>query len=247
MPRRLLPLAAFLLALMAQAAQAQTGLAEGPVALRRMPKLGKAVDAFPRLTATGPIADRINAALAAADARGLKATTDCLLDAPRGSWTRTVDVTMRGPAFVSFVAHDDADCGGVHPNASIIPLVYDLATGRPVDWTRLFPREVSGTASTVTGGDGTILGVLSSRTLRSRYLFGLKLEGDCGQVLDETELHFMLWPDAKAAGLVLYQEDLAHAFQACGGPVTVPLDMLHGFGTSPRLIEAIAAAHRGAP
>jgi hypothetical protein len=228
------------------AARAQSGLADGPVALRPMPKLGKAAEAFPRLAASGPVADRINAGLAAADARGAKAMRECLRQAPGGSWSRTVDVTMRGPQFVSFVAHDDIDCGGAHPDEYAVPLVYDLATGRPVDWTRLFPREVSGTASTTQGGDGTVLGVLASRTLRSRYLFGLKLDGECGPALDDADLHFMLWPDAKAGGLVLYQEDLPHAAQACGGPVTIPADKLSGFGTSPRLIDAIAAAHRAA-
>jgi hypothetical protein len=52
---------------------------------------------------------------------------------------------------------------------------------------------------------------------------------------------------APALGLVLYQEDLPHAMQACGGPVTVRLGMLSGFGTNPRLINAITAATRAAP
>jgi hypothetical protein len=212
-----------------------------------MPKLGQQADAFPRLAAAGPVADRINAGLAAADARAVKAMRECRNDAPRGSWTRTVDVTMRGPQFVSLVAHDGADCGGAYPNQPIVPLVYDLATGRPVDWTRLFPRTVSGEATTMTGGDGTVLGVLASRTLSSRYLFGLKLEGACGSAFDDADPPFMLWPDARAGGLVPYQEAPPHGVRACGGTVTIPVDKLIGFGTSARLIDAIAAAHRGAP
>lgn len=245
MPRTTLFLFAALLAAgLAPACRAQT--ASAAVAIKATPQLAKGFDAFPRLAVAGPMADRINAGLAAADARGLKALQACRADAPQGSWTRSVDVTMRGPEFVGFVAHDDFDCGGAYPNTAIIPLVYDLATGRPVDWTRLFPKEVVGVASTVAGGDGTTLGVLSSRTLRSRYLAGLKMEGDCADALDAAE-HFMLWPDAKAGGLVLHQEDLPHAVQACGGPVTIPADKLNGFGASPRLIDAIAAAHRAGP
>ena len=152
------------------------------------------VDAFPRLAGAGPSIDRINAALDRADARALKAAQQCVAASPgRSDWTRSIDVTMAGPRFVSFVAHDDMYCGGPHPDTATIVLVYDLTTGRPVDWTKLVPARLGGKPGTTTGGDGTVLGTLSSPMLKALYIREMKpdagVQGHAGR--HQLEFHVL--------------------------------------------------------
>lgn len=231
---------------------------EMPVTLIHRPKLGPPmdtaplpagsgpvdIDAFPRLAGADATIARVNAALDRADARGLKAAQQCVAASPGSSdWTRSIDMTMAGPRFVSFVSHDDIYCGGPHPNASTVVLVYDLTTGRPADWTKLMPARVSGKPGTTESADGTVLGTLSSPGLKALYIREMKPDADCKDVLNDTEFNFMFWPDAQADGLIMDQDDLAHVSQACGGSVTLSTKMLREMGADAGLIDAIGAAH----
>jgi hypothetical protein len=152
-------------------------------------------------------------------------------------------MTMAGPRFVSFVSHDNSFCGGPHPNGSTFALVYDLTTGRPVDWTKLIPARLGGKPGTTEAADGTVLGTLSSPKLKALYIRDMKPDADCKDVLNDTDFNFMFWPDAQAGGLVMDQEDLPHSAQACGGSLTLSTKTLREMGADTGLIDAIEAAH----
>lgn len=203
------------------------------------------IDALPRLAGTDPATTRINAALDRADARALKAAEECASGSTSGSadWNRAVDVTMAGPRFVSFLSRHDMSCGGPHPNSFTIALVYDLTTGRPVDWTKRVPLSLQAKPRTTEGGDGTVLGTLSSPQLKALYIRQLKPEAECREALDESEFDFIFWPDAQADALVMDQNDLGHAVMACGGSVKLPTGMLRRMGADPVMLDAIDAAH----
>jgi hypothetical protein len=174
----------------------------------------------------------------------LKAAQQRIASSPgRSDWTRSIDVTMAGPRFVSFVAYDDIYCGGPHPDNAKVALVYNLTTGRTVGWTKLVPARLGGKPGVNTGGDGTVLGTLSSPELKALYIREMKPDADCKDTLADTDFHFTFRPDATANGLAMDQDDLPHADQACSGPVTLSTTMLRSMGADPRLTDAIEAAH----
>lgn len=131
-----------------------------PVVLKPSPALATDTDAFPRLIAAPGTdtraTERINRALAQGDARARKAVAECHATGGKDSeWTRTIEVTMRGPRYLSLLATDNFSCGGPHPDYSLVALVYDLATGAPVNWKRLLPAALAQDTRTDTAGDGT--------------------------------------------------------------------------------------------
>jgi hypothetical protein len=216
---------------------------DAPVTLTKQPALQKGIDAFPRLAGTGSAIARINAGLDAADARVRKAAQKCLSGNKDADWSRRIDVTMAGPRFVSFVSHDDTSCGGPHPNTSTIALVYDLITGHPVTWTKLLPASLGGKPGTMEAADGTVLGVLSSPKLKALYIRAMKPDADCKDVLEDADFNFMIWPDGQKNGLVLDQDDLSHAVQACGGSAVLSTKTLRDMGADADLVSAIETSH----
>ncbi|WP_425230494.1 hypothetical protein [Sphingomonas sp.] len=224
------------------------------VVLTTPPAARSGLAAYPRIArpVTEP-ATRINAAVARLDARGRAAAADCMAagEERRGSWNRTVTATMRGPDFVSFLVTDDYDCGGAHPNLGHAAIVYDLATGMPVDWTRLLPHRLTGTIGLTDDGDGVQMVTLSSPRLTALYRRGYRpgyddreLNAQCRAAIagDGGDAVAMLaWLDGKAGGLVL-QYDLPHVMQACSAPVTVSLGVLQREGAGLRLVRALRAA-----
>jgi hypothetical protein len=54
----------------------------------------------------------------------------------------------------------------------------------------------------------------------------------------------LVWPDAKAAGLVLQAWDWPHVVKACAGPVTIQVSELRSLGVQPGFLDAIDEAHR---
>jgi hypothetical protein len=209
-------------------------------------------------TATGvlPAGDahvvaRINQGLAEADSRARDAAKSCEADARNAkvdskdpAWQRSVTVAMRGPAYLSLVASDAWYCGGAYPDADSFALAYDLRTGAPLNWARLLPKTLVGTASLDTAGDGTRIGVAASPALTKLYLTLLKPDADCASALREGELQFMLWPDAARAGVAMRPSGLAHAIAACGDDAVIPLATLRTLGAEPALLDAIEAGHR---
>lgn len=223
----------------------------GAVKLKTLPPVTASVAAFPRLVAGADpaVVERINKALARGDERARSAATDCVRQGRNhGAWSRKVSVTMRGPRYLSFVAADDWFCGGAYPDTGTVALVFDLSTGKPVDWAQLLPELVQHTG-TDTAGDGSTLGTVSSDRLSELYRDAAKRgesDPECADALKETELNFLLWPDAKLDGLILQPAGLIHAIAACGPARPIASETLKSLGVNAEFIEAIDTAHRQA-
>jgi hypothetical protein len=211
--------------------------------LASMPQIVDPVDAAER---------RINAALGQLDATVRKAANDCKdPDGKPGSWERSIDVPMRGPGYISFVISDDTYCGGAHPNASTMSIVYDLRSGAPVDWTQLLPASLTGTLALQQGADGTSMITLASPRLfdlyRAGYGEGSQVDPNCQQVIADSGSNappaMMAWLDAKAGGLAV-QFDLPHFAQACALPIVIPLATLRAEGAQPLLLDAVQKAQQ---
>lgn len=226
------------------------------VALATSPPIRSGIPGYPRIAR--PTTDahrRINAALVRLETIVRRSARDCLDDdGPNPTdWKRTVHVTMRGPEFLSFMVEDYADCGGAHPDDSHSAIVYDLATGAPVDWTTLLPPRLRGDLALTTGGDGVRVVTLASPRLSVLYAAGYDAaviamgNPDCRGLPEpepgEPPRHqpMLAWLDARAGGLVL-QYDWNHAMQVCSAPVIIPLATLRREDVSPRLLRALTAA-----
>src|SRR6202044_3665920 len=118
-----------------------------------------------------PATTRINAAFDALDARWSRFMHGCPKEGETG---RVVEVTMSGPQFFSVVLNDSESCGGAHPDGSTLALVYDLSTGKPVDWKTLLGPRVALVTSIDTSVDGTRAGYFASAPLQALHLKSLK-------------------------------------------------------------------------
>ena len=228
--------------------------ADRKVLLRVPPPIRKDVAAMPVIA--GPVDDaqrRIDAALQHLDAHVRHAVATCKGDdGSPGDWERTVDVPMRGPAYLSFVITDNAFCGGAHPSTATMAIVYDLRTGAPVDWTRLLPPSLTGKVALTAGLDDTRMVTLASKRLYSLYVAGYDLgsgnaedRASCKEAVqnigDADPPAMMVWLNAAPAGLAV-QYDLSHVVQACAVPVVIPVATLRADGVQPALLHAIEAA-----
>lgn len=214
--------------------------------LRPSPAIAPGVAAFPRLVAApgDRAADRINQALGRADERVRRAAKDCRTqDGQKTDWTRTISVTMRGPHFLSLVAADSWFCGGAYPDSDQFPLVYDLTSSAPVNWSRLFPTALVRKTGTETAGDGTVVGTVSSPELHGLYLKGHNSSSECAEALADPSLAFTLWPSARTAGITIQPFGLPHAVTACASDWTIPLSVLRKLNVRHELLDAIAEAH----
>ncbi len=215
---------------------------DAPIALTAPAPLAQGVAAFPKLSAHDAIAGKINAALVKLDQRVRKARAECLTSKD-ADWSRSIAVTLRGPRYLSYLVSDSMDCGGAHPDASIFALVYDLKSGAPVDWAALLPKSLVERSSLETAADGASIGVVASKTLSALYVAGLGKDADpdCKDALSETDLSFVVWPDAEAKGLDIETISLPHVVQACADVVTIGVPKLRDLGVAPSLIEALEA------
>ncbi|MEO6923498.1 MAG: hypothetical protein ABI142_06710, partial [Bryocella sp.] len=194
-------------------------LVAGPVTLTAQPDLIRGeVPAFPRVVpgraVSAAAAAKINAALARADKRVKAVALDCQASskASQGkadpeAWQRVIEVTMRGPRFLSFLATDNSDCGGPYPNNGMqMPLVYDLTTGSPVNWLRLLPAGVK--ASIDSAPDGSNVGLVDWPALTA--LSKKKAEGECKGAFDDGGLEYSLTLNARTGTLDAQPENFPH-------------------------------------
>jgi hypothetical protein len=238
--------------------------ADRPVKLLVPPPIADAAAAMPLIVDPMDDAERsINVAVRRFDASLRKYTAECKLgDGTPGSVSREVAAPMRGPGYLSFVIRDTVFCGGPYPSAGTMSIVYDLRTGKPVDWTQLLPPALTGKVAPGWGMEGTRMVSLASRRLYSLYLAGydrairmprLDIEEKeseetivgCKKAVreDANPPAMMAWLDAKQGGLAV-QYDLIHAVQVCAVPVVIPVATLRAEGANPALLDAIAAAHK---
>jgi hypothetical protein len=159
-------------------------------------------------------------------------------------------VPMRGPGYISFVITDNLYCGGAHPDASTMSIVYDLRTGAPVDWTQLLPQSLTGNLALQEGADGTRMVTLTAKRLFALYLDGYRANNgsadeQCKQVVQDLASGdapaMMAWLDARKGGLAV-EPGLPHVVQACEVAVVIPVATLQAEGAKPVLVDAIQAA-----
>ncbi len=223
-----------------------------PIAMTRPRSVSGQVPAFPRIASPADAAQRrINRALGRLDAKVRAAARACFADSTNPtSWQRHIDMTMRGPAFLSYRVTDDVDCGGAHPSNSHSAMVYDLKSGQPVDWTKLLPARLTGRMALTQGSDAVSVVTLASPRLLALYNAGYDRALDpenkavCAgatTVFGANGIPMIAWLDARARGLAL-QFDFNHAMQACSAAVIIPAATLSREGGSPRLINALQAA-----
>ena len=209
--------------------------------------VAKGVAAAPRLISgvPAPVLARINAAMAKVDERGRSSAADCRAslrerkDLPHGDddgWTRDVKVAFTGPRLFAILIQDSYYCGGPYPARDDQALVFDLSTGRPVDWRPLFPPALHVQTTTDTAGDGAALGFFKATSALVR-LMG-PLDEECRDGLEGR--YFMVWPDRAAGGLVLGLRGFPHVRQACEEDVTLTPAKLRHLGFAGALVDAIS-------
>ena len=210
------------------------------------PPVLKGIAAMPRIA--DPVDDaerRINAALKRLDLNVLQAAKAC----EGNDWSRSVDVPMRGPGFLSFTVTDSFNCeGAAHPDGGMFSIVYDLTTGRPVDWTHLLPPTLTGKLALVDQADGTKIVTLASKRLFDLYIAGYRAGeapsddlDECKQALQgeaaDAPPEMMVWLDTKGKGLAV-EVPLEHVVQACEDAVVIPAAVLKAEGAQPALLKA---------
>lgn len=230
---------------------------EGPEAeatLRFLPDLAEGFAALPRVASETPQARAVNATLDRIDVGDRQNRADCLEMKPYNDnveWGRIVEAPMTGPRFVSIVVTRGDYCGGAHPNWERTPLVFDLETGRLIDWRALLPAAMVEPIEDDSGPWG-LPAHLTSPALKSWFAERALAEMDAYGRADCTDLYnewrdswgLVAWPDAKAAGLTLQTAGLAHAQKGCLTEVTIPLGELRRRGVRRELTDALEAAHR---
>ena len=197
---------------------------------------------------------RINAALRQLDSAVERAASDCRKEAegPAAAgayWSRTVAVPMSGPSYLSIVITDDAFCGGAHPDTATMSIVYDIRSGRPVDWAKLLPPSLTGKIALAKGMDGTCMVTLASPELQKLYLNAYRhsdsgRDAECLDAVTTGEPPAsMVWLDAKQGGLAV-QFDLSHVVQSCAIPMIIPASVLSAEGADAAMVAAIRAAKK---
>ena len=211
-------------------------VAQKPLKMVRRPEIRKGVAALPRISAPNTAEAKINAALDRQDLWVRKAAEAC--SEPDMFWKRVVEVTKSGPALLSVLVSDSADCGGVHPFDEAFPLVYDLRTGDAVRWVKVFPKgrveEVKSRSS-----DGMPWITIRSKRLQALYVAMYKSHGDCSieVVAEVTEFH--LYPDEKANALKIFPAGLPQVAHACASSVALGAKELQTLGFSQQWQDAI--------
>jgi hypothetical protein len=228
--------------------QAQT------VDLAPITQLRKGVDAWPMLRhANSPSQQRVNATLEHLNQRLVVALKECdagyteslgtittnrSTQAPVSQdWTRTIEVTMQGPRYLSMVASDEADCGGVHPNSSRMAMVFDLTTGAPVNWMALIAKSAGASSYSDSVLGGVTAGAVILPALQKIYV--AKADPECRKAFDDPQ-PFQLWPNAKTGTLSVTAFDLPFVTAACADTMDLSLNQAAKLGVSKKLLDAIA-------
>lgn len=214
---------------------------------------------FPRVLA-GPgvseaAAAKINASLDRFNAEVLADARECHKDVRQTlhkgdvdnwNWERDIDVTLRGPHYLSLLAVDSSMCDGPHPLDDEIALTYDLTTGSPVNWMSLLPKEATG--KVVRSPHRLPIGFVRwpAMVQRTNEISQKDPEhegADCTQVYIDPEMNINVWLDGKAHAVVFAPLVGMHYDNAmCSESVSVRADEAARMGFAPELVAALRAA-----
>ena len=220
--------------------------------------LRKGVDAWPLIAHASSSAEQnVNATLNQLNERMTKTLTDCdggyrdwakQVDQPltgknavESDWQRKIRVTMTGPRYVSMVAIDTVFCGGTHPDSDTHAIVFDLTTGKLVDWMTLIAESANVSTYSDSNSDGTTVDALIIPALRPLTIAHAIEE--CKDAFQNPQ-PYQLWPDAKSGTLTAEPFGLPHVVAACADDLKLTLDQARKLGFSEALLSAIEQAHR---
>lgn len=230
----------------------QNSISSGQARLQPAAPLSMGINALPRVVAGGPLTAvagaKINATLQKLDKRVEAAGADCRTQlrqyqpgaSASQAWKRDIHITMNGPRFLSLLVRDSYYCGGPYPNDGVpLPLVFDLSTGRTVNWLTLLPSGAR--AELETAAEGSQMGVIVWSRLRS--MAASQAKGDCKDAfMDSESIEFALWPDARQHALLAEPVSFPHVIAACASPVLIPVNEAAGMGFSKDLVLALRMA-----
>jgi hypothetical protein len=226
------------------------------------------MDAWPQIVGPQtPEVKRVNADLSAMNRQTLASLRECDADFRRyqadvvkpktranvsGDWTRKVTITMNGPRFVSMIADESQACEGAYPLNALIPIVFDMNTGERIDWKSLSPGGTGVFAGAEESPDGT-----SSPGLFIPALMKLAVSratGDCREAMQhfdhlgqDSDLPFVVWPDAKRGLLMTKASGWPHVIQACEEKIGLTIAEARKLGFSEELLVSLEQAYQAVP
>lgn len=230
----------------------------GELKIAPVTQLRAGVDAWPLILEPGtPAEQRVNETLTNLNQRLQHALNDCDAsyqeslkqmgdgaknqDPVSKDWSRKVEVTMRGPRFLSLLATDSSFCAGAHPNSGQVAMVFDMNTGAPVNWTAMVTSTAGATAYKGTSMDGSTVGALVLPGLKTMAVAAA--DADCKDAFLDSQ-PFLIWPDAQQGTLVAQPFDLPHVVEACANEINLTRDQSRKLGFDESLLGAIEQAHR---
>ena len=157
--------------------------------------------------------------------------------------TRSVEVTMRGPRFLSMVARDEFFCGGAHPDDDLTVLVFDLESGTQVDWSTLVAKSAGASSPENILGDAGGTRPLILPQLQVMYVAAEDAEADCKGLFEDKQPIF-LWPDAESGTLIAEVADFPHVAAPCKNKLKLTIEQARKLGFDESLLQAIEEAHR---
>jgi hypothetical protein len=209
---------------------------------------------YPRLTAfpNPQIMAKVNAALAKQEADDQDTRSDCIksvLEAKQKPTAETyetdISITYLSARYLSVNVVSSYDCAGAYPtNGAESPLTFDLATGAPVDWKRMFKP---GFLPPDDGDDSAHPSGLA-RIYKARYRKTAAVDDDCLSVVKDPSVSLspILWLSSRQ-GLVI-QPDFPHVVAACADDLELSAADLAPYVKSETFLADLKATMRfGAP
>ena len=182
---------------------------------------------YPRLTKfpDAKIMARVNALLVAQEKTDRAAYADCLAQLKeqhqkpdKDTYWADISVSYLSARYLSVNVNSSYDCATAYPNAGVeTPMTFDLATGRMIDWTKMFKP---GFLPSDGADEHAPLSALT-KLYRARYSRE-KADEDCRAAITENDPFSsapIVWLDA-GKGL-LAQPDFPHVMAACANPVSL--------------------------
>jgi hypothetical protein len=156
---------------------------------------------------------------------------------------------MNGPRFVSMIAEESQACEGAYPLNAFIPIVFDMNTGDRIDWKSLSPGGTGVFAGAEQSPDGTASPGLFIPSLMR--LAVSRATGDCKEPMQHfdhlgqnSDLPFVIWPDAKRGLLMTKASGLPHVVQACEEKIGLTITEARKLGFSQELLDSLEQAHQ---
>jgi hypothetical protein len=200
---------------------------------------------------------RINTALRNANVAWRTFKKECLGTARRQDMEmeRSAEVTMNSGRYLSIVVNEEWNCPGTaHPDHDSIAMVYDLQTGRPLNWLAVLPHRLVSNSHVSASVGGLRVGLLASPDLDKLYVQAERQSigskdaewwAECSDPLSDEAMEFIAWPDAKRDGIALLPVGLGHAVANCANDALISTATLRSLGANAAFVDEIEAAHRG--